>query len=146
MAPSRALLRIPTYLSPHLHCIRMTSSIRRPTYSQPLLTVPTTHIRIPQQQGRRQLSTEASAGSGPAPPDYLSEAELKIFNKLKDTLSPENLVVQDISGGCGSMYALDIASPKFKGLTMIKQHRLVNEILGEEIKQWHGVQLRTRAP
>jgi len=54
--------------------------------------------------------------------------------------------VQDISGGCGSMYALDIVSSKFKGLTIIKQHRLVNEVLEEEIKQWHGVQLRTKAP
>lgn len=44
------------------------------------------------------------------------------------------------------MYALDITSPKFAGLTVIKQHRLVNEILGERIKQWHGVQLKTRAP
>ncbi|OMP83530.1 Altered inheritance of mitochondria protein 1, partial [Diplodia seriata] len=53
--------------------------------------------------------------------------------------------VQDISGGCGSMYALDIHSPKFKGLTVIKQHKLVNEILKDEIKSWHGVQLRTKA-
>jgi stress-induced morphogen len=53
--------------------------------------------------------------------------------------------VQDISGGCGSMYALEIESPKFKGLTVIKQHKLVNSILAEEIKGWHGVQLRTKA-
>ena len=53
--------------------------------------------------------------------------------------------VQDISGGCGSMYALDIESPKFKGLTVIKQHKLVNQVLKEEIAQWHGVQLRTKA-
>jgi len=44
------------------------------------------------------------------------------------------------------MYGLDIVSAKFKGLPVIKQHRLVNSILGEEIKKWHGVQLKTRAP
>lgn len=54
--------------------------------------------------------------------------------------------VQDISGGCGSMYALDVVSAQFKGLTVIKQHRLVNSILGDEIKKWHGVQLKTKAP
>jgi stress-induced morphogen len=54
--------------------------------------------------------------------------------------------VQDISGGCGSMYALDIESVKFKGLSIIKQHKLVNRILENEIKKWHGVQLKTRAP
>ena len=53
--------------------------------------------------------------------------------------------VQDISGGCGSMYAIEIESPKFKGLTVIKKHKLVNQVLKEEIAQWNGVQMRTRA-
>jgi hypothetical protein len=43
------------------------------------------------------------------------------------------------------MYALDIASSKFQGLSVVKQHRLVNEVLGEDIKNMHGIQLRTRA-
>jgi len=43
------------------------------------------------------------------------------------------------------MYAVAITAAKFKGLTVIKQHRLVNEVLGEEIKKWHGIQLRTKA-
>ncbi|KAL1643867.1 hypothetical protein SLS58_004540 [Diplodia intermedia] len=86
-----------------------------------------------------------STGAAPEPPDYLSEGELHVFNKIKDSLDPVRLEVQDISGGCGSMYALDIHSPKFKGLTVIKQHKLVNEILKDEIKSWHGVQLRTKA-
>jgi BolA-like protein 3 len=54
--------------------------------------------------------------------------------------------VQDISGGCGSMFALNIVSEQFKGMPVIKQHRLVNQILREEIKTWHGVQLKTKAP
>lgn len=54
--------------------------------------------------------------------------------------------VQDVSGGCGSMYALDIVSEQFKGLPIVKQHRLVNSILGEEIKKWHGVQMKTKSP
>lgn len=44
------------------------------------------------------------------------------------------------------MYALDIVSEQFEGLPVIKQHRLVNKALEEEIKNWHGVQLKTRAP
>lgn len=43
------------------------------------------------------------------------------------------------------MYALSIESPKFKGLSIVKQHKLVNSILAEEISGWHGVQLRTKA-
>lgn len=84
--------------------------------------------------------------SSPEPPDYLSEGELEVFNKIKVELDPVRLEVQDISGGCGSMYALDIESARFKGLPVIKQHKLVNQVLADEIKKWHGVQLKTRAP
>lgn len=44
------------------------------------------------------------------------------------------------------MYAISIESPKFTGLTVIKQHKLVNQVLKDEIKEWHGVQLKTKAP
>lgn len=44
------------------------------------------------------------------------------------------------------MFAISITSEKFKGLPVIKQHRLVNQILGEQIKGWHGLQLKTMAP
>ena len=43
------------------------------------------------------------------------------------------------------MYAIEIESPKFNSLTVIKQHKLVNQVLKEEIAKWHGVQLRTKA-
>lgn len=44
------------------------------------------------------------------------------------------------------MYGIEIVSERFRGLGLLKQQRLVNEVLGEEIKEWHGVQLKTRAP
>lgn len=94
----------------------------------------------------RRWNSSTSATETLEVPDYLNEAELKIFNMLKDHFKPSRLEVQDISGGCGSMYALDIVSEQFKGLPVIKQHRLVNSVLGEEIKKWHGVQLKTKAP
>lgn len=43
------------------------------------------------------------------------------------------------------MYGIEIESEKFRGLSVIRQHKLVNEVLKEEIKGWHGVQLRTKA-
>lgn len=42
------------------------------------------------------------------------------------------------------MYAIEIVSSRFEGLSVVKQHRLVNEVLKEEIGGWHGVQLKTR--
>ncbi|KAM3416154.1 hypothetical protein BST61_g7762 [Cercospora zeina] len=80
------------------------------------------------------------------PPTYLSASERHIFTLLLQALQPLHLEVKDISGGCGSMYALDIVSEAFRGLPVIKQHRLVNEVLKEEISKWHGVQLKTKAP
>ncbi|KAG9998830.1 hypothetical protein KCU78_g16231, partial [Aureobasidium melanogenum] len=96
---------------------------------------------------RRFNSSDASveAPSAVEAPDYLDEKELHIFQKLAAELSPTKLEVQDVSGGCGSMYALDIVSAKFKGMSVIKQHRLVNAVLKDEIKGWHGVQLKTKA-
>jgi stress-induced morphogen len=79
-------------------------------------------------------------------PDHLDEAERRIWDKLNMELQPEKLSVQDVSGGCGSMYAIDVVSKQFKGMNMLKQQRLVNKVLGEEIKGWHGVQLSTKAP
>ena len=111
-----------------------------------------------------------------APPDYLDDKERAIFGTLRESLSPTALEVrgpgphlwstlclglrdvapgdgvltrwqvQDVSGGCGSMYAINVTSEKFRGLSMIKQHRLVNDILSEEIKKWHGLQLKTKIP
>ncbi|KAF4636081.1 hypothetical protein G7Y89_g2007 [Cudoniella acicularis] len=79
-------------------------------------------------------------------PAHLNEKERGIWELLMRELACERLEVQDISGGCGSMYGIDVISERFRGLSMLKQQRLVNEVLGEEIKGWHGVQLKTRAP
>jgi stress-induced morphogen len=79
-------------------------------------------------------------------PEHLNEKEKEIWEMLMAELKCTELEVQDISGGCGSMYGIDIVSERFRGLSMLKQQRLVNQVLGEEIKGWHGVQLKTRAP
>ncbi|KAL6828158.1 bola protein [Trichoderma camerunense] len=76
----------------------------------------------------------------------MSPAESSIAAILAEKLNPTSLLVQDISGGCGSMYAIDITSPVFKGLNMLKQQRMVNAALGDLVKEWHGVQIRTRVP
>ncbi|XP_065557515.1 bolA-like protein DDB_G0274439 isoform X1 [Artemia franciscana] len=58
---------------------------------------------------------------------------------------PSEIVVEDISGGCGAMYAVFVASKEFKGLPVIKQHKLVKEALKEEIKAMHGIRVQTEA-
>ncbi|KZT74596.1 bola-like protein [Daedalea quercina L-15889] len=78
-----------------------------------------------------------------APPSGLSEGERTIFQKLTEKFSPAELEVQDVSGGCGTFYQIIIASEAFKGLPTVKQHRMVNEVLKQEIEGIHGLQLKT---
>lgn len=58
----------------------------------------------------------------------------------------KNVEVVDVSGGCGAMYEVLVESTEFKGLSIIKQHRLINEILKEQIKEMHGVRIHTIVP
>ncbi|TLD16588.1 uncharacterized protein PgNI_02562 [Pyricularia grisea] len=120
--PARRL-RTPCALQPHVVASYSTAS-------QPDATRP------PSQQ----------ANSAPEKPDYLNEAETEIWNRLMAEFEPVELVVQDISGGCGSMYGIEISSEKFRGSGMLKQQRMVNKVLADLMKEWHGVQLRTRVP
>lgn len=75
----------------------------------------------------------------------MDEYEQKIYGILSESFLPKNIQVKDVSGGCGSMFAILVESDRFQGLSMIKQHRLVNEVLKDEIAKWHGLQLKTKA-
>ncbi|KAG9755985.1 hypothetical protein KCU73_g5149, partial [Aureobasidium melanogenum] len=157
MAPSRIVLRSASTAFAALRASSRTLASAAPAARQlhhissstrtllPRNTLSATFTTTPT---RRFNSSDASveAPSAVEAPDYLDEKELHIFQKLAAELSPTKLEVQDVSGGCGSMYALDIVSAKFKGMSVIKQHRLVNAVLKDEIKGWHGVQLKTKAP
>lgn len=44
-------------------------------------------------------------------------------------------------GGCGTFYAITIASNAFKDLPTVKQHKLVTETLKSEIEGIHGLQV-----
>ncbi|KAJ3045794.1 BolA-like protein 3 [Rhizophlyctis rosea] len=84
--------------------------------------------------------------STPLPPNpKYTDGEKHIHVKLAEKLVATRLTVTDISGGCGSMYAVEIASPQFAGLSPVKQHRMVTEVLKDDIKQMHGIQIKTAA-
>ena len=65
-----------------------------------------------------------------------------IEDKLNKHLKIENLEVVDISGNCGTSFRITIKSPDLKGKTPINQHRTVNDILKEELKEIHALQLK----
>lgn len=79
-------------------------------------------------------------------PQSLTDGESQVWDRLIAELAPTQLIVQDISGGCGSMYGIEVSSEKFRGQTMLKQQRIVNAAIADLMKEWHGVQLKTRVP
>ncbi|KAF8665685.1 hypothetical protein AX16_000138 [Volvariella volvacea WC 439] len=104
-----------------------------------------TRTLFPSATGLRSLSTRISRyaySTGPA----LTEGEQNILNKLSERFSPRELKVQDISGGCGTFYAIEISSEVFKGLPIVKQHRLVTDTIKKEIEGIHGLQIKTAVP
>ncbi|SAM86422.1 related to AIM1-cytoplasmic protein involved in mitochondrial function or organization [Ustilago bromivora] len=88
----------------------------------------------------RNTSTAAPSAEEPA-----TAGELKIREILKQRFQPSVLKVQDVSGGCGSFYAIELSSKEFKGMPTVKAHRMVNSELKHVIKDIHGLQLRTVA-
>ena len=83
-----------------------------------------------------QLFSSESVNNNEAP-------ELKMENILREELGADHVKIEDISGGCGSMYKMFVVSEEFEGLNKIKQHRLVQRALASEIADMHGLILDT---
>ncbi|KAG5884659.1 hypothetical protein JTB14_005403 [Gonioctena quinquepunctata] len=73
--------------------------------------------------------------------------EALIMNKLRKKFpSASTINVEDTSGGCGAMFNVAVETAEFKGLSVMKQHRIVYDTLKEQITEIHGLHLETRAP
>ena len=86
-------------------------------------------------------STRSFSDSADASP---SQAEMTLINILKEKFPLAiDIAVVDISGGCGSMYEIYVESPEFKGMRLVKQHKMGNEALKGEIREMHGLRIST---
>jgi BolA-like protein 3 len=110
-------------------------------------------------QARRFSTSVLISNTNVSSPPDATEGERNIYAKLTEKFSPSQLQVQDISGslqtrfscrgylyfipgGCGSFYAITISSQAFKGLPIVRQHKLVTQTLKEEIEGIHGLQVQ----
>jgi len=59
---------------------------------------------------------------------FATTAEDTMKNTLISALKATHVKVDDISGGCGSMYQIEVVSPEFEGKNRVAQHRLVNAV------------------
>lgn len=69
-----------------------------------------------------------------------------IESTLKKAITINKMIVNDISGGCGQSFHITVESPDFKGKSTIQQHRMLNEILKEQITDVHAIQYKTSFP
>ena len=54
--------------------------------------------------------------------------------------------VKDLSDGCGGKFDAVIVSKKFEGKPLLARHRMVNEILKEELQEIHAFTQKTMTP
>ncbi|CCW62638.1 unnamed protein product [Phytomonas sp. EM1] len=74
----------------------------------------------------------------------LTAEQIEAKIKSSEILSPVlHASVQDVSAGCGSFFNIQVTSPVFTGKSLVQQHRIVNEVLKQEIKEIHGFTLKT---
>ncbi|KAJ1963341.1 hypothetical protein GGI12_002109 [Dipsacomyces acuminosporus] len=81
-----------------------------------------------------------------AVPAFATDGEKHIYNKLMDGLKPSKLSVTDSSGGCGSMYVVEIEAECFRGINRVKQTKMVNSLLKDELKEMHGMRVLCTVP
>lgn len=66
-----------------------------------------------------QANNSSNAGS-----EIIKQALKRNFPKAN------NIVVEDISGGCGAMFEVHVVSEEFKGVARVKQHLAVSNVSG----------------
>ena len=74
----------------------------------------------------------------------VSAADITTKLQAAPALAAPLVNVTDISAGCGSFFRVEVTSSAFKDKMMLQQHRMINEVLREEIKQIHGLTIITK--
>ncbi|MGK0291073.1 MAG: stress-induced morphogen [bacterium] len=66
--------------------------------------------------------------------------------KLEAALPDAQVQVQDLTGA-QNHYAVEVMSALFDGKTMLEQHQMIYQALGEEMKgEVHALQIKTSTP
>ncbi|KDQ19200.1 carbohydrate esterase family 4 protein [Botryobasidium botryosum FD-172 SS1] len=69
-----------------------------------------------------------------------------IEDALRNAIPVEHLEILDQSSGCGENYAVIVVSPAFEGKPALARHRMVNELLKDQIAQMHAFSQKSLTP
>lgn len=98
------------------------------------------------QSGKEQ-STAQSSGTSDSDSSMISEKMVASLLRDSRQLQPVSSVdVTDISGGCGTSFAITIVSNAFDKLSVLSRHRLVHAALGHCLDKIHAIQLKCYTP
>ncbi|KAJ2752726.1 hypothetical protein IWQ56_006702, partial [Coemansia nantahalensis] len=62
-------------------------------------------------------------------------------SKLKAAFPDAVIELDDVPGGCGDSFTLKLAWAGFEGMPPLKRHRHVNQVLKDEMKEIHALQM-----
>ncbi|KIL58287.1 hypothetical protein M378DRAFT_170812 [Amanita muscaria Koide BX008] len=65
---------------------------------------------------------------------------------IRKAIAVSHIEVEDQSSGCGESYAVVIVSETFRGKSTLARHRMVNDLLRNEIAQLHAFSQKTFTP
>ncbi|PFH49304.1 hypothetical protein AMATHDRAFT_63437 [Amanita thiersii Skay4041] len=65
---------------------------------------------------------------------------------LRKSIPVTHLEIEDQSSGCGESYAVLIVSEAFAGKNTLTRHRMVNDMLKNEIAQLHAFSQKSFTP
>ncbi|PPQ80460.1 hypothetical protein CVT26_003928 [Gymnopilus dilepis] len=65
---------------------------------------------------------------------------------IKRAIPVTHLEIEDQSSGCGDNYAIVLVSEVFEKKTTLQRHRMVNELLKDQIAQMHAFSQKTYTP
>jgi stress-induced morphogen len=69
-----------------------------------------------------------------------------IIDRIKEKLTDAEVIASDMTGG-GDHWMLKVTSKEFEGKTLVAQHRLVYDALGDLMKkEIHALALDTKTP
>uniref|UniRef100_A0A8D0DJR9 BolA-like protein 2 n=1 Tax=Salvator merianae TaxID=96440 RepID=A0A8D0DJR9_SALMN len=76
--------------------------------------------------------------------------EILFFKQHILILCPHPLLHKEVEdttpGHCSTSFKVLVVSPRFRGKALLQRHRLVNEVLAEEMKHIHAFEQRTLTP
>ncbi|KAI8461841.1 bola protein [Phakopsora pachyrhizi] len=75
--------------------------------------------------------------------EEVSEHSIK---KILTQKFPDGKVsVEDVSGGCGTFFTIQVIDKSFEETSTFNQHKLINKTLSRVIPKIHGLQINTRS-